>query len=50
MVNEHKLRYLAASKVEKPKVAREVVQRERDAEAARLFDGTRSSLCRTTDD
>ena len=26
MVNEHKLRYLAASKVEKPKVAREVVQ------------------------
>lgn len=25
MVNEHKLRYLAASKVEKPKVAREVV-------------------------
>jgi len=26
MVNEHKLRYLAASKVEKPKVAREVVK------------------------
>uniref|UniRef100_A0A7S1GQN1 DUF6824 domain-containing protein n=1 Tax=Cyclophora tenuis TaxID=216820 RepID=A0A7S1GQN1_CYCTE len=26
MINEHKLRYLAASKVEKPKVAREVVK------------------------
>jgi hypothetical protein len=37
LVNEHKLRYLAASKVEKPKVAREVVKQWRSQDPPGRF-------------
>ena len=44
LVNEHKLRYLAASKVDKPKVAREVVQLWRQMDPPGRF------LARTDED
>ena len=48
MINDHKLRYLAASKVEKPKVAREVVKLWRALDPAGRFFGTKGRLTERT--
>jgi len=51
LVNEHKLRYLAASKVDKPKVAREVVQIWRQqSPSGRFLSRTTAELAAKTKD